>query len=53
MAFIELEDYLALETASRYRHEYLYGVIYAIQGEPVHGTSGLGLQPRTCGFNLG
>ena len=34
VAFIELEDYLALETASRYKHEYLDGVIYAIQGEP-------------------
>ena len=40
MAFIELEDYLALETASRYRHEYLDGVIYAIQGEPVRGMAG-------------
>ena len=40
MAFIELEDFLALETASRYRHEYLDGVIYAIQGEPVRGMAG-------------
>ena len=35
VAFIDLEDYLALETASRYQHEYLDGVIYAI---PVPGT---------------
>ena len=40
VAFIELEDFLALETASRYRHEYLDGVIYAIQGEPVRGMAG-------------
>ncbi len=40
VAFIELEDYLALETASRYKHEYLDGVIYAIQGEPVRGMAG-------------
>ncbi len=40
VAFIELEDYLALETASRYQHEYLDGVIYAIQGEPVRGMAG-------------
>ena len=40
VAFIELEDYLALETASRYKHEYLDGVIYAIQGEPARGMAG-------------
>ncbi len=40
VAYIELEDYLALENASRYKHEYLSGVIYAIQGEPVRGMAG-------------
>lgn len=40
VAFIELEDYLALETASRCKHEYLDGVIYAIQGEPARGMAG-------------
>jgi Uma2 family endonuclease len=40
VAYIELEDYLALENASRYKHEYLGGVIYAIQGEPVRGMAG-------------
>ena len=40
VAYIELEDYLTLESASRYKHEYLQGVIYAIQGEPVRGMAG-------------
>ncbi len=40
VAYIELEDYLVLENASRYKHEYLDGVIYAIQGEPVRGMAG-------------
>lgn len=40
VAYIEMEDYLALEHASRYKHEYLDGVIYAIQGEPVRGMTG-------------
>jgi Uma2 family endonuclease len=39
-AYIELEDYLVLEAASRYRHEYLDGVIYAVQGESVRGLAG-------------
>ena len=37
VAYIEMEDYLVLENASRCKHEYLGGVIYAIQGEPVRG----------------
>jgi Uma2 family endonuclease len=40
VAYIEMEDYLVLENASRYKHEYLDGVIYAIQGEPVRGMAG-------------
>ena len=40
VAYIELEDYLVLENFSRYKHEYLDGVIYAIQGEPVRGMAG-------------
>ena len=40
MAYIELEDYLVLERASQHKHEYLKGVIYAIQGEPVRGMAG-------------
>jgi Uma2 family endonuclease len=40
VAYIELEDYLALENASRYKHEYLDGVVYQIQGEPVRGLAG-------------
>lgn len=40
MAYIELEDYLVLENASRFKHEYLEGVVYAIQGEPVRGMAG-------------
>ena len=40
VAYIEMEDYLVLENASRYKHEYLDGVIYAIQGEPVRGIAG-------------
>jgi Uma2 family endonuclease len=32
LAYIEPEDYLALEDASRHRHEYLDGVIYAVHG---------------------
>ena len=37
VAYIEMEDYLVLEQASRYKHEYLKGVVYAIQGEPARG----------------
>ncbi len=40
VAYIELEDYLVLENASRYKHEYLNGVIYAIQGETTRGMAG-------------
>jgi Uma2 family endonuclease len=40
VAYIEMEDYLALENASRCKHEYLKGVIYAIQGEPTRGMAG-------------
>jgi len=40
VAYIEMEDYLVLEQSSRYKHEYLDGVIYAIQGEPVRGMAG-------------
>ena len=32
VAYFELEDYLVLENASRSKHEYLAGVIYAVQG---------------------
>jgi Uma2 family endonuclease len=39
-AYIELEDYLVLEAASRHKHEYLDGVIYAVQGEAVRGMAG-------------
>ncbi len=39
-AYIELEDYLVLEAASRHKHEYLDGVIYAVQGEAVRGMTG-------------
>jgi Uma2 family endonuclease len=39
-AYIELEDYLVLEAASRHKHEYLDGVIYAVQGETVRGMAG-------------
>ena len=37
---ISMEDYLVLENASRYKHEYMAGVIYAIQGEPSTGMAG-------------
>jgi Uma2 family endonuclease len=40
VAYIELEDYLVLENASRYKHEYLDGIVYQIQGEPVRGMAG-------------
>lgn len=39
-AYIELDEYLALERASAFRHEYLDGVIYAVQGEPTRGMAG-------------
>lgn len=40
LAYIELEDYLVLENASRYKHEYLAGVIYSVQGEDTRGMAG-------------
>ena len=40
VAYIEIDDYLVLENASRYKHEYLDGVIYAIQGVAVRGMAG-------------
>ena len=40
VAYIELDEYLALENASQVKHEYLDGVIYAIQGEPHRGMAG-------------
>lgn len=47
VAYIELEDYLVMENASRYKHEYLDGVVYAIHGDPVRGmTSGSQVHSR-------
>jgi Uma2 family endonuclease len=40
LAYIDMEDYLVMENASRHKHEYLGGVIYAIQGEPAQGMAG-------------
>ena len=40
VAYIEMEDYLVLENASRYKHEYLAGVIYAVQGDGTRGMAG-------------
>ena len=40
VAYIEMEDYLVLENASRYKHEYLAGVIYAVQGDGARGMAG-------------
>lgn len=40
LAYIEMEDYLVLENASRYKHEYLDGVIYAVQGDGTRGMAG-------------
>ena len=40
VAYIEVDEYLALEGASQTRHEYLDGVIYAIQGEAARGMAG-------------
>ena len=41
LAHIEMEDYLVLENASRYKHEYLAGVIYAVQGDGTRGPRGM------------
>ncbi len=40
VAYIEMEDYLVLEEASALKHEYMDGVIYAIQGETARGMAG-------------
>jgi hypothetical protein len=40
VAYIELDDYLVLENASQHKHEYLQGVIYAIQGETTRAMAG-------------
>lgn len=40
LAYIEYEDYLVLERASQYKHEYLDGVIYAVQGDGTRGMAG-------------
>lgn len=40
VAYIEMEDHLVPENASRTNHEYLHEVIYAIQGEPVQSMAG-------------
>ena len=40
VAYIEMEDYVVLENASRYKHEYLAGVIYAVQGDGAQGMAG-------------
>lgn len=40
VAYIEMDDYLVLENASKYKHEYLDGVVYQIQGEPIRGMAG-------------
>lgn len=43
VAYIELDEFLALENASTYRHEYLDGVIYAVQGDAVQGNTVRGM----------
>lgn len=40
LGYIEYEDYLVLERASQYKHEYLDGVIYAVQGDGTRGMAG-------------
>lgn len=40
VAHIELEDYLVLENANRYKHEYVAGVLYAVQGDSAQGMGG-------------
>ena len=50
VAYIEMEDFLALEHASRHKHEYLCGVIYAIQGQAVRGMAGGAV--RLCGWGI-
>ena len=40
VAYIEMEDFLALEHASRHKHEYLDGVIYAVQGRALQVMAG-------------
>ena len=49
VAYIELEDYLVLENASRYKHEYLDGVIYAVQGSEVRGDRGIAVRGMAGG----
>jgi Uma2 family endonuclease len=53
LAYIELHEYLALEKASETRHEYLEGVIYAIQGEPTRGMAGGSQRHADLVRNLG
>lgn len=40
LAYIEYEDYLVLERASQYKHEYLNGVVYAVQGDGTQAMAG-------------
>ncbi len=40
LAYIEIDEFLALENASEFKHEYLDGMIYAIQGETVRNMAG-------------
>lgn len=40
VAHLELEDYLVLENANRYKHEYVAGVLYAVQGDSAQGMGG-------------
>ncbi len=37
VAYIAMEDYLVLENASLFKHEYLDGVIYAVHGDTASG----------------
>ena len=40
LAYIAYEDYLVLERASQYKHEYLNGVVYAVQGDGTQAIAG-------------
>lgn len=40
LAFIQYEDYLVLERASQTKHEYLNGVVYAVQGDGTQAMAG-------------
>jgi len=52
VAYIEPDEYLALEASSKDKHEYMDGVIYAWQGSTIRGMAGTSVDHNRVAMNM-